>query len=42
MSRSKAPAVRDCRPCTACCDGWVCITVAGQAARWNADGTSWW
>ena len=33
MSRPKAPAVRDCRPCTACCDGWVRITVAGHEAR---------
>lgn len=33
MSRPKPTAVRECRPCTACCDGWVRITVAGHEAR---------
>lgn len=33
MSRPKPKAERECRPCTACCDGWVRITVAGHEAR---------
>jgi hypothetical protein len=29
---SKQPAPRECQPCTACCDGWLQITVNGMPA----------
>ena len=27
MSKHTEPVLRECRPCTACCDGWVQVTV---------------
>lgn len=30
MGKSKSQGERRCQPCTACCDGWVRITVEGR------------